>query len=370
MITADKRFQFYGRRKGKSLRRHHSELMEQLLPHLRVALDDPLSGMGERRWLEIGFGAGEHLEGGGERRPTVVGLVDAIEDVRRDPLMTAGDPRDLAGLAAASALPQRLEHLLDDDRGVAGVERIAVALEDEVERAVEIAEGQVELILAAEVPGAEDRERQRVVGVAAPRLVERRDRLVVAGEAEEGDRLVVEGAGVLGADREGEVEALDRLLVALEVGEADAVLDQDLDVERVLGQVGVVDLLRLVEPPLPAEERAEGGGRLDHRPLVAVDRVGAAVGVLGRVLVAEALVDGAEVVALERTEGVGEDRRVEGGLRPHVVTAHVEDVAEGDEDVGVAGKFRGCPLGQGRGGLEIAGLGEAADPQAVHPRQL
>lgn len=35
--------------------------MDQLLPHLRVALDDPLAGMGETRWLEIGFGGGEHL---------------------------------------------------------------------------------------------------------------------------------------------------------------------------------------------------------------------------------------------------------------------------------------------------------------------
>ena len=60
MIT-EKRFQFYGRRKGKSLRRHHSELMDQLLPHLRVALDDPLAPAHDPRWLEIGFGGGEHL---------------------------------------------------------------------------------------------------------------------------------------------------------------------------------------------------------------------------------------------------------------------------------------------------------------------
>jgi tRNA (guanine-N7-)-methyltransferase len=58
---AEKRFQFYGRRKGKSLRRHHSGLMAELLPHLRVALDNPLAGTGARRWLEIGFGGGEHL---------------------------------------------------------------------------------------------------------------------------------------------------------------------------------------------------------------------------------------------------------------------------------------------------------------------
>lgn len=35
--------------------------MERLLPRLRVGLEDPLADMGERRWLEIGFGGGEHL---------------------------------------------------------------------------------------------------------------------------------------------------------------------------------------------------------------------------------------------------------------------------------------------------------------------
>ncbi len=35
--------------------------MEGLLPRVRVRLDDPLDGVGARRWLEIGFGGGEHL---------------------------------------------------------------------------------------------------------------------------------------------------------------------------------------------------------------------------------------------------------------------------------------------------------------------
>ncbi len=61
MISGEKRFQFYGRRKGKSLRRHHLSLMDTVLPQLRISLADPLSGLGERRWLEIGFGGGEHL---------------------------------------------------------------------------------------------------------------------------------------------------------------------------------------------------------------------------------------------------------------------------------------------------------------------
>lgn len=53
--------QFYGRRKGKPLRRHHVGLMEELLPPIAVDLTQPLANMGERRWLEIGFGGGEHM---------------------------------------------------------------------------------------------------------------------------------------------------------------------------------------------------------------------------------------------------------------------------------------------------------------------
>ncbi len=55
------RHQFYGRRKGKPLRRHHTDLMDNLLPPIAVDLADPLANTGERRWLEIGFGGGEHV---------------------------------------------------------------------------------------------------------------------------------------------------------------------------------------------------------------------------------------------------------------------------------------------------------------------
>jgi tRNA (guanine-N7-)-methyltransferase len=54
-------FQFYGRRKGKPLRRHHVGLMDGLLPGITVELAEPLANTGTRRWLEIGFGGGEHL---------------------------------------------------------------------------------------------------------------------------------------------------------------------------------------------------------------------------------------------------------------------------------------------------------------------
>ncbi len=54
-------YQIYGRRKGKPLRRYHASLMEGVLPHISVDIANPLAGTGERRWLEIGFGGGEHL---------------------------------------------------------------------------------------------------------------------------------------------------------------------------------------------------------------------------------------------------------------------------------------------------------------------
>ena len=61
---------FYGRRQGRKLRSGRARLVETLLPRLAVdpppdgaLLDWPdlFPGPAERLWLEIGFGAGEHL---------------------------------------------------------------------------------------------------------------------------------------------------------------------------------------------------------------------------------------------------------------------------------------------------------------------
>ncbi len=55
---------FFGRRKGKALRIHQSELMDVLLPHLAVDPANPAAKMADgaaQRILEIGFGGGEHL---------------------------------------------------------------------------------------------------------------------------------------------------------------------------------------------------------------------------------------------------------------------------------------------------------------------
>ena len=61
MSLGPPKFQFYGRRKGKPLRRHHVGLMDDLLPQVALNIDMPLANTNERRWLEIGFGGGEHL---------------------------------------------------------------------------------------------------------------------------------------------------------------------------------------------------------------------------------------------------------------------------------------------------------------------
>jgi tRNA (guanine-N7-)-methyltransferase len=62
-------FQFYGRRKGRPLRKGRQSLFDELLPRITVPLSeaaalDParLFMPGKRAvWLEIGFGGGEHL---------------------------------------------------------------------------------------------------------------------------------------------------------------------------------------------------------------------------------------------------------------------------------------------------------------------
>jgi tRNA (guanine-N7-)-methyltransferase len=69
----------YGRRKGHRLRPGQARLMQELLPHLRVALAgdeeiDPATLFGHRPravWLEIGFGGGEHLAAQAAASPDV-----------------------------------------------------------------------------------------------------------------------------------------------------------------------------------------------------------------------------------------------------------------------------------------------------------
>lgn len=56
----EKSLRSFGRRKGRKLRTHAAELMDDLLPAIQLNL--PLKEIiGKGSWLEIGFGGGEHL---------------------------------------------------------------------------------------------------------------------------------------------------------------------------------------------------------------------------------------------------------------------------------------------------------------------
>ena len=70
----------HGRRKGHALSDRRLRLLAETLPRLRVAMPSDGEPLDPRRlysnpvdgvWLEIGFGAGEHLAAMAERHPTV-----------------------------------------------------------------------------------------------------------------------------------------------------------------------------------------------------------------------------------------------------------------------------------------------------------
>lgn len=68
----------YGRRKGKTLRSHHQNLMDHFLAQVQVAPEafatDVFTPFGARYsdlWMEVGFGGGEHLADDARRHPEV-----------------------------------------------------------------------------------------------------------------------------------------------------------------------------------------------------------------------------------------------------------------------------------------------------------
>ena len=65
----------FGRRKGKQLRVHQTELMETLLPRVNATLlvDELRARRDQTRkpWLEIGFGGGEHLAAQAAAHPDI-----------------------------------------------------------------------------------------------------------------------------------------------------------------------------------------------------------------------------------------------------------------------------------------------------------
>src|SRR5438067_495251 len=78
-----RRYKHYGRRKGPKLSAYQLGLLESLLPQLSLTLApgrDPHFYFAPARvrevWLEVGFGAGEHLAAQAERNPDI-GIIGA-----------------------------------------------------------------------------------------------------------------------------------------------------------------------------------------------------------------------------------------------------------------------------------------------------
>jgi tRNA (guanine-N7-)-methyltransferase len=98
----------YGRRRGKKLRAGQEALLDTLLPKLLVTVPPPpqkidlaaLFGGPHEVWLEVGFGAGEHLVWQAEQHPDV-GLIGC------EPYLN-GVARCLAHLARAGVTNVRL----------------------------------------------------------------------------------------------------------------------------------------------------------------------------------------------------------------------------------------------------------------------
>ncbi len=123
----------HGRRKGHRLSARRQALVENLLPRLRVAvgadgsvdLGGPVPGR-DRLWLEIGFGAGEHLAWQARARPEVA-MIGAEPFLNGVAGLLARIDED--GLANVRILDGDVRPLLDA-LPEASLERIAVLFPD------------------------------------------------------------------------------------------------------------------------------------------------------------------------------------------------------------------------------------------------
>lgn len=117
---------FHGRRLARPLTQRRKELIEHLLPRLRIALpeagtldprtlfDPPCSQV----WLEIGFGGGEHLAWQAERHPEIGfvgcepflnGLASLLTAIDEKPLANVRLHPDDARLLMARLAPRSIE---------------------------------------------------------------------------------------------------------------------------------------------------------------------------------------------------------------------------------------------------------------------
>jgi len=70
-VTTERPRTLYGRRRGKKLRAGQASLLETLLPRLEIRLPALELPRDRDIWLEVGFGAGEHLVWQAEQHPDV-----------------------------------------------------------------------------------------------------------------------------------------------------------------------------------------------------------------------------------------------------------------------------------------------------------
>lgn len=130
-MTPEKKFEnFYGRRRGKKMRPARSKLVEELLPQLTIVIPAQAGIHGEavdtltwipafagmtakdfrEVWLEVGFGAGEHLVWQAERNPDVllIGAEPYINGVAK--LLSEIEEKQLKNIRI---LPNDVRPLLD-----------------------------------------------------------------------------------------------------------------------------------------------------------------------------------------------------------------------------------------------------------------
>ncbi len=112
-MTPPNKFEnFYGRRRGKKMRPNREKLVEELLPRLTIDISQiaqVLEGWKEA-WLEVGFGAGEHLIWQAERNPDVllIGAEPYINGVAK--LLSEIEDKQLKNIRI---LPNDVRPLLD-----------------------------------------------------------------------------------------------------------------------------------------------------------------------------------------------------------------------------------------------------------------
>jgi tRNA (guanine-N7-)-methyltransferase len=98
-VSGDRqRYRFYGRRKGHALRPHHLQLLDALLPRLRIDLAAPLAGLTPPIHLEAGFGGGEHLAHQAALHPDIsfIGAEPFVNGVAK--LLAAIEEKKLANI--------------------------------------------------------------------------------------------------------------------------------------------------------------------------------------------------------------------------------------------------------------------------------